>query len=146
MDANPLVDAFNELLPYFEAMDTRSAAILEYLKDKQHLTDEQFAPYLERAANGTNVKWLAARKRMEYLLASFGKEAAKPEERKTEKTADSNEEKTDAKKDVEKKPEESGLEMKPPATERHAETKGDDSSDREEKEGDPKKGAPKKDQ
>ena len=106
MDGNPAEQAINEMFPYFEALETRSAAILQLLKDKGLTTDEQFAPYLEQAANGSNVKWLAARIRVERLLSSALKEdkdkdkdTGKAEEAKTEpavgkKTAESSEEKS----------------------------------------------------
>lgn len=87
MDGNPAEQVINELFPYFEALETRSAAILELLKDKGLTTDEQFVPYLEQASNGSNVKWLAARVRIERLLSSSvkeGKDSAKTEDTKTE--------------------------------------------------------------
>ena len=87
MDGDPVEQVINELFPYFEALETRSAAILQFLKDKGLTTDEQFAPYLEQASNGSNVKWLAARIRVERLLSSAvkeGKDSAKTEDTKTE--------------------------------------------------------------
>jgi hypothetical protein len=73
MDRNLADQLINELFPNFEALETRSAAILQFLKDKGLTTDEQFAPYLEKAGNGSNVKWLAARVRIGHLLSSIDK-------------------------------------------------------------------------
>ncbi len=90
MDGSPAEQVINELFPYFEALETRSAAILQLLKDKGLTTDEEFAHYLEQAANGSNVKWLAARIRVERLLSSALKEdkdASKAEKTKAEPTA-----------------------------------------------------------
>jgi hypothetical protein len=88
MDDDPVEQVVNELFPYFEALEARSAAILQLLKDKGLTTDEQFAPYLEQAGNGSNVKWLAARIRVQRLLSSKvkaekEKDLAKEEEAKT---------------------------------------------------------------
>ncbi len=88
MDDDPVEQVVNELFPYFEALEARSAAIVQLLKDKGLTTDEQFAPYLEQAGNGSNVKWLAARIRVQRLLSSKvkvekDKDAAKEEDAKT---------------------------------------------------------------
>ncbi len=70
-----------EMLPYLEKMDTENTAILQLLKDKKLTTDEGFATYLQQAGNATNIKWLAARVRIEHLLAGIGKEAEKEKEK-----------------------------------------------------------------
>jgi hypothetical protein len=82
MDESIVHQIVDELFPYFEAADTQSAAILQFLKDKGIATDEDLAPYLKHAANGSSVRWLAARARVNFLLSSAMK--AEPEE----KTAD----------------------------------------------------------
>jgi hypothetical protein len=87
MDGNPTEQVLIELFPYFEALETRSTAILQLLKDKGFTTDEQFAPYLEHAGNASNVKWLAARVRMKHLLSSSGKDTRKTAEPSAELTA-----------------------------------------------------------
>ena len=87
MDGNPTEQVLIELFPYLEALETRSTAILQLLKDKGVTTDEQFAPYLEQAGNASNVKWLAARVRMKHLLSSSDKDTRKTAEPSTELTA-----------------------------------------------------------
>ena len=87
MDGNPTEQVLIELFPYLEALETRSTAILQLLKDKGFTTDEQFAPYLEQAGNASNVKWLAARVRMKHLLSSSGKDTTKSAEPSAEMTA-----------------------------------------------------------
>ena len=89
MDGNPTEQVLIELFPYLEALETRTTAILQLLKDKGFTTDDQFAPYLEQAGNASNVKWLAARVRMKHLMSSSGKD--------TRKTAESSAELADGK-------------------------------------------------
>ena len=73
-DANPLKEVLDELFTLLETLETHSAAVLQFLKDQGITTDEKLAPYLERAGNASNVKWRAARLRMEYLLSPIQKE------------------------------------------------------------------------
>jgi hypothetical protein len=89
MSRNPAEDVLNELLPYFEAIDTQNAAIVQFLKDKRVVSDEQLAPYLERAAKASNVKWLGARLRMGRLFSvpeTKGEAAAEMPEPRQQRT------------------------------------------------------------
>lgn len=88
MDGNTMLQAFEELFPYLESLETRSDAILQLLRDKDQVTDEQLAPYLEQAGNASNIKWLGARKRIEYLLSSTERDTEKSAEARTERAAD----------------------------------------------------------
>lgn len=74
MDLKPIKETFYELFSHLEAMETQSSALLQFLKDKEHVTDKELAPYLEQAGNTSNVKWRATRLRMEHLFESVERE------------------------------------------------------------------------
>jgi colicin import membrane protein len=81
MDNKVIKEALNELLSSLEALETQSTAILQFLKEKRRVTDKQLAPYLEQAGKASDVKWRAARIRIEHLFAA----AEREEERAAEK-------------------------------------------------------------
>jgi uncharacterized protein YdaU (DUF1376 family) len=72
----PMKEILNELFSHLERLETRSDAILQFLKEKKRVTDKQLAPYLEQAGNASNVRWRAARVRIEHLLSSMEPEEA----------------------------------------------------------------------
>jgi hypothetical protein len=88
MEPSMAEQILDELLPSFEALETQSGAILQFLKDKGTVTDEQFAPYIEQARSASVIRWRAVRLRMNRLLAPAFKEAEAKAERKadTQKT------------------------------------------------------------
>jgi len=74
-EANPIAEIFDEMFTLLADIETRNAALFEYMKEQGGVTDEKLAPYLERAAAATDVRWRAARARMEHLLAPKPKSA-----------------------------------------------------------------------
>ena len=70
MNTEPIKEVLNELFSHLERLETQSDAILQFLKEKKRVTDKQLAPYLEQAGNASNVRWRAARVRIEHLLSS----------------------------------------------------------------------------
>jgi hypothetical protein len=68
-EANPIAEIFDEMFTLLQDLETRSVAVLEYLKEQSGATDEKLAPYLDRAAAASDVRWRAARARMDHLLA-----------------------------------------------------------------------------
>ena len=69
MNNEAMKEVLNELFSHLERLETQSEAILQFLKEKKRVTDKQLAPYLEQAGNASNVKWRAARIRIEHLLS-----------------------------------------------------------------------------
>jgi hypothetical protein len=74
-EANPIAEIFDEVFTLMEDLETRSVAVLEYMKEQGGVSDEKLAPYLDRAAAASDVRWRAARARMEHLLAPKPKSA-----------------------------------------------------------------------
>jgi hypothetical protein len=87
MDDGIADELLSELFSAFETIDTQSAAILLFLKDKGIVTDAQLAPYLEQAGNASNVRWRAVRVRIDSLLSSAAKKAEEALVRKAEEAA-----------------------------------------------------------
>jgi len=74
MDGTAAEQLLDDLLSAMETLETRCAGILQFLKAEQYATDEQLAPFMEQAANASNVRWRAARLRMTSLLQSAMKD------------------------------------------------------------------------
>jgi hypothetical protein len=68
MNNDAMKEVLNELFSQLERLETQNEAILQFLKEKKRVTDKQLAPYLEQAGNASNVKWRAARVRIDHLL------------------------------------------------------------------------------
>ena len=86
MDAKIAEQILDELAPTFEALESQSAAILQFLKDRNVVDDDQLAPYMEKAAAASSVRWRALRVRMGRLFALAEKsEEEKLAKKETEK-------------------------------------------------------------
>lgn len=70
MDENIAQELIHELFTSLEALETKNAAILSFLKAKGIATDEELAPHFEQAGNASSVRWRAARVRMDHLLSA----------------------------------------------------------------------------
>jgi uncharacterized protein YdaU (DUF1376 family) len=62
-------ELLNELGSSLENLETQHAALLQFLKDKGILTDDQFAPYITQAGKASTVRWRAAHIRLESLFS-----------------------------------------------------------------------------
>jgi len=85
VDIKVAEEFLDELFSSLEALETRSTAVLQFLKEQGEVTDEELAPYMEQASRASNVRWRAARVRMMSLFSS----AVKSIEESSEKSATS---------------------------------------------------------
>jgi len=108
-----LKEVLNELFTLLEAQETNSAAMLQLLKDEGIASDEKLATYLDQAGKASNVKWLAARMRMEYLLTPIQEKATDNDKAKEARNNADPEKASDKDKDQEPA-EAKSPEVKPP--------------------------------
>jgi hypothetical protein len=86
MDEKIVEQLLDELFSSLEAIDTRSSALLQLVKDKRLTADEELAACLEQAGNASSVRWRATRARINYLLTSVVNAAEPVAEKKPAKT------------------------------------------------------------
>jgi hypothetical protein len=70
VNENIMQEIVHELFSSLESLETQSAAILQFLKDKGLANDEELAPYLEQSGNASSVRWRGARVRIDHLISS----------------------------------------------------------------------------
>ena len=81
MNENIMQEIVHELFSSLESLETQSAAILQFLKDKGLADEKELAPYLEQSGNASSVRWRGARVRIDHLISS----AIRAEEREAMK-------------------------------------------------------------
>lgn len=89
MDPKITQEILDDLIPSLESLETRSTAVLEFLKTEGIASNEKLAPYFEKAATASNVRWLGVRVRIERLLSAAEKESADKKADEDKKSADS---------------------------------------------------------
>jgi hypothetical protein len=83
MDARVAQELLNELGSSLENLETQQAALLQFLKDKGIVRDDQLAPYLNEAGNASSVRWRATHVRLEHIFSAAAEkeqQTAKPED------------------------------------------------------------------
>jgi hypothetical protein len=84
MNSQILDEIMEELSSTLERVETQSAAVLEFLKAKGIAKDDELAPYLERAATASGVRWRAERVRLAHLLSGLEKSERQAQEKSSE--------------------------------------------------------------
>lgn len=74
MNVRAAQELLHELGSSLETLETKQEALLQFLKDKGMVSDDQLRPYLDRAGNASDVRWRAVRVRLEHLLSAENKE------------------------------------------------------------------------
>jgi hypothetical protein len=70
MNVDLAQELLNELGSSIENLEKQHAALLQFLKDAGIVTDDQLTPYLTQAGKASNVRWRAARIRLERLFST----------------------------------------------------------------------------
>ena len=70
MNVDLAQELLNELGSSLEDLETQHAALLQFLKDQDIVTDDQLASYLTQAGKTSNVRWRATRVRLERLFST----------------------------------------------------------------------------
>jgi outer membrane biosynthesis protein TonB len=91
MDEKVVEQILDELYSSLEDAETRSTAVLLFLKEQGIASEEKLAPYFDQAGKASDVRWRAARVRMGSLLASAMKS---PEPSAPKQPADQGSQKT----------------------------------------------------
>jgi hypothetical protein len=88
MEEKLVQELLDSLLPSLEAMEAQSAAVLQLLQDKGIVSEAELSDRLQRAGNASDVRWRAARARINRLLSSAKESSEKAAKAETPKPAE----------------------------------------------------------
>lgn len=71
MDRAIVDEILEELSSALQRVETQSSAVLEFVKKKGIIKEDELAPYLERASAASSVRWRATRVRLDRLLSGL---------------------------------------------------------------------------
>ena len=100
MDSAITDEILEELSSALQRVEAQSTAIVELIKKKGIVEEDELAPYLQWANEASSVRWRATRVRIGHLLSGLekreqqAKDERKEKEERKEKTAQSASEKT----------------------------------------------------
>lgn len=70
MNVDVAQELLNQLGSSLENLETQHAALLQFLKDEGVISDEKLAVYVSKAEIASDVRWRAARVRLERIISS----------------------------------------------------------------------------
>lgn len=84
MDIDVAKELLNELGASLEELEKQQGAVVQFLKEKGIVSDEQLGPYLEQAGNASSVRWRATRLRLERVFSTAAEKEEKAEKQRAE--------------------------------------------------------------
>jgi hypothetical protein len=80
-------EILDELFSSLQALETQSAALVQFMQERGIAQEEELAPYFEQARTASAIRWRASRVRIEHLLAGAAKASERKAEEEKEKQA-----------------------------------------------------------
>lgn len=85
MDSAITDEILEELSSVLQRVEAQSSAILDFIKDKGMIKEDELASYLERASAASSVRWRATRVRLAHLLSGLEKREQQAKDERNEK-------------------------------------------------------------